>query len=494
MPGFDIKKFLDENRNMPPEQRDRILRKMVAGTSGAAMPSGGGAMPVLTPSSVETEPAPWRPKPPALAGPEEPEDIRQAHELDVEHPYYAKFRKPATELAAKGTGFLLGGPQGLRTPTSLDYSIARGVVPQTPEDAAIQAAMLATGAGELGFGEKIGLPALTRGTGFVLRPALRMGAVGTAGGLGSMAGGGEFLPGFAKGAALQGGGEILGGGARILGSELGKNWLINKTVGDLGGVLNEAIPEMGVPLRNAADFETAFIGGDNAPAVKSVQGAMDSFQTNLPKRIGGMPFFASGTPLRLEVPAPEPGYYPTPKAPTTQDVSFPVAQKKVNSLFAEGKFKEADALRKQIADQLNRVPGLGDEYLGLQRRLEATKAISKLITAKGQTLFRDPELIQNKLQEAFGQGRVAEEMVDLLGADQWEQIMGALRRGVKGPAYDVPSQRPHIGFRGGMGGVHPHISMPHTYRGVGNIPLLMQPPKAPFAYTLSTLLNREAEE
>jgi hypothetical protein len=145
---------------------------------------------------------------------------------------------------------------------------------------------------------------------------------------------------------------------------------------------------------------------------------------------------------------------------------------------------EAYEMRDQLTKQLNALfPGerMGDRYMQIRRRFGVTKEISRIITKNADKIFKDPDQIQNQLQKYFGEGRLAEELVDMLGPDAHQQVMQVIRGGSLEPAQARPSERAHLGGRIGVGGIHPHITPPRSYMGAGNQPLIMNPPAGPFS-------------
>jgi hypothetical protein len=460
------------------------------------------------------------------------EYAQQVHELEQAHPTYQKAAGPLSDItgrvasaAAQANVFPSGGEipgeravRALTGPTTVEAQRAgRQLFPQTPEEAGFDTAIALVTAGEMGMAERTAVRAL-KAAGMTDDMAemlggqwidnamrmkragapIRMATTGLGRGLGSVAGGGPFWGPAAKGATYGGMGE-LGSGAIGLGSRwVGEDWLINRTVSDLGNVLSDKdiVPELkGLPLDTPGGWEFTF-KGDNSPAVQQVAGVMNQLDSTIEGRIQTLPFKTQKTFGFMVGP---------PGAKQFHSWDFAEANEEIDHLNDIGWSEATGAkrfglsgkaardasfeLREQLADQLNRLfpkrPGdtaaLGDQWLTLRRRYGLVKDISREITKHSQDIFRKPEEIQGKLQTLFGQGPVAASVVDMLGPQAGVDILSVIRRGEPGPAYDIPSQRMSVGARISPHGVHPHISPPRSYRAVGGVPMIMNPPAGPFS-------------
>jgi len=424
--------------------------------------------------------------------------------------------------AAPGPGELPGqaAVRELAGPVSgAAYKGGREVTPQTPEEAGFDAAIALVTAGEMGMAERTAVRAF-KAAGMTDEMAemlggqwidnamrakrgglpLRMATTGFGRGMGSYAGGGPFWGPAAKGAFYGGLGEFgagtLGVGARYV----GKDWAIRRTVSDLGDVLSSraVVPELeGIPLKTPGDFERAFIGVDDSQAVRKVGDRLEAVRSEIRGRINAQRFPGSRQPIQTAF-AFTMG---PPGAQKSFTMSFDEAEAMIDhlndvgeesvtglerrGLGAKAARKEAYEMRDQLTKQLNALfPGerLGDRYMVVRRRFGVTKEISRTITANADKIFKDPDQIQNQLQKYFGEGRLAEELVDMLGPDAHQQVMQVIRGGSLEPVRARPEERAHLGGRIGVGGVHPHITPPRTYMGAGNQPLIMSPPAGPFSY------------
>jgi hypothetical protein len=398
------------------------------------------------------------------------------------------------------------------------YKGGREVTPQTPEEASFDTAIALVTAGEMGMAERTAVRAFKAfGMSDEMAEAfggkwiddamrmkragapIRMATTGLGRGLGSAAGGGPFWGPFGKGTFFSGLGE-LGSGTLGIGSRyFGKDWLIGKTVSDLGDVLSsdKVVPELqGLNLKTPGDFERAFIGVDNSQAVRRVGHELEGLRGEIRGRISAQRFPISGQPIKTSF-AFTMG---PPGAQKSFTMSFDEAEAMIEHLNDVGEEPvtgldrrglgskkarlEAWEMRDQLTKQLNALfPGerMGDRYMALRKRYGVTKEISRIITNNADKIFKNPDQIQNQLQKYFGEGRLAEELVDMLGSDAHQQVMQVIRGGSREPAQARASERAHVGGRIGMGGVHPHITPPRTYIGAGNLPLVMNPPAGPFS-------------
>lgn len=557
MPGYDISAMTSspEWQKMPPEQRDRIMRKVQARNAAGTPPPAGPTLPVFTGSSVETAPVKVDPNAPDFVRPAPPEaepaagmdpktaqlqqETQEQTALQQAHPTYQKFAGPASDItgrlasAAAQANVAAGPGQAVRELTGpISYpaqKAGRELFPQTPEEAGFDTAIALITAGETGMAERSAVSAL-KAAGMTDEMAemmggqwidtamrakragipIRMATAGIGRGVGSVAGGGPFWGPAAKGATYQGLGELGAGGIGLGSRYVGEDWLIDRTVSDLGQVMSskDVIPELAardakgklkIPLGTPGEWEYAF-SGDDAPAVKQVGNTLANFKTYVKKQLGGMPFMVQ-KPLEFTVGAPG--------AKQTMKWTFDRAEEEIDFLNKMGyssstgferhgvSGENARALaydiRNQLAEQLNKYqPGLGDEYLAIRKRYGLVKDISRAISDKSQDIFGKREEIQGRLQKLFGQGNVSSSVVDMLGPDARRDILTVIRRGVPDPAYDQPSRAASIGVSAHPGGVRPHISMPHAYHGVGGVPWVMNPPAGPFGLATGRTLGRFA--
>ena len=562
MPGYDISAMTSspEWQKMPPEQRDRIMRKVQARNAAGTPPPSGQGLPVFTGTSVETAPVKADPNAPDWVRPAPPEaepaagmdpktaqlqqETQEQMGLEQAHPTYQKVAGPVSNIVGRGAAALgqmnvapapgdLPGQAALRElkgPISYPAQQAgRAIVPQTPEEAGFDTAIALITAGEAGMAERSAVSAL-KAAGLSDEMAemmggqwidsamrakragipIRMATAGIGRGVGSVAGGGPFWGPAAKGATYQGLGELGAGGIGLGSRYVGEDWLIDRTVSDLGQVMSskDVIPELAardangklkIPLNTPGEWEYAF-SGDDAPAVKQVGNTLANFKTYVKKQLGGMPFMVE-KPLQFTVGAPG--------AKTTEKWTFDRAEEEIDFLNKMGyssstgferhgvSGENARALaydiRNQLAEQLNKYqPGLGDEYLAIRKRYGLVKDVSRAISDKSQDIFGKREEIQGKLQKLFGQGNVSSSVVDMLGPDARRDILTVIRRGVPDPAYDQPSRAASVGVSAHPGGLRPHISMPHAYRGVGGVPIIMNPPAGPFGLAAGRTMGRFA--
>jgi hypothetical protein len=398
------------------------------------------------------------------------------------------------------------------------YKGGREVTPQTPEEAGFDTAIALVTAGEMGMAERTAVRAL-KAAGLSDEMAemlggqwidnamrakrgglpIRMATTGFGRGIGSYAGGGPFWGPTAKGAFYGGLGE-LGAGTLGMGSRyFGKDWSIKRTVSDLGNVLQSraVVPELeGLPLKTAGDFERAFIGVDDSQAVRRVGNELEGMRTEIRDRINAQRFPISRQPIQTTFSFT----MGPPGAQKSFTMSFDETEAMIDhlndvgeesvtglerrGLGAKAARKEAYEMREQFTKQLNALfPGerLGDRYMVVRRRYGVTKEISRVITKNADKIFKDPDQIQNQLQKYFGEGRLAEELVDMLGPDAHQQVMQVIRGGSLEPVRARPSERAALGGRIHAGGITPHITAPRTYIGAGNQPLIMSPPAGPFS-------------
>lgn len=490
------------------------------GLPGGPAIAAAGTMPVVP--AVPEEPSEAFPSRTfGAAGPDIPTPMQRlrsaAAQADIEHPYFAPIRRFGTAVARKA----MAGETGA-TPEYKEEQ-AQDIMPQDPVTAAILASQVGLAAVDpLAEAE---IPYLSAGLKAVRAPeaaavlgyaprtgpeatvpfeiARRMAAttgVGGLAGLMSAPNAKEALASTGRG-ALQGGVTGLvteGAGALtgVAGRHGYKGRYSEAIVSDTGNALRGAFeggPELTQikvrgPWNTPEDFERIYVG-KNPEGLKAADRAMDTFKNKINQRIGGTPFYkrAGGVPLfqiTEDLPpvtsAARAGWKPKMRAMTFDDINevitehndraFSLRGDPGGSLAARENDAVADSVRDQMRDQLNRMfpnERWGDQFATLRRKYGAMK--DQMRSFNDKKLWREKELIPEKLQDLFSGGKLAKSTSSLLGENDWRNIVRATRGGLPGPAFAALSEEGgvHMGLP-----AHPRIRFPRTMRPVGTPQML----------------------
>ena len=409
---------------------------------------------------------------------------------DLAHPWYAPFRRFGTSLAAHGLEGMaqLTAPGGVgehvrafteKPSEQAQWGARTFIVPQTPRDAAIQAALLASGVGEA----RLGLPALD-----AIAASLpgRVALPAAAGALGSALSGENPLKGLAAGAGTAGLGEAFRFPVGVAGRILGKGPMLEETSRQVAGEISK-----NVPIETPANqMERLFTRGKIVDEVgKAVQPVYD--QASAATR--GVPFRA-------------PEISASGKIGPLGDASYEQAVKRLDVLgdlgYAKGEYKtQARAkvareaygkLRQSIQVRLNAVQqGLGDQWIAARQKQGTAQAIRRVFDPKNKVIdLTTGRIDQPKLVETLL--RRQSDLERQLGEPQYEALLQKAKRNAQGAIQDLVSQAPHV--RMGLLG-WPHVSgLPRTYRPAGDMPIWMNPPRYPFAAFGAAPLIRQGEE
>lgn len=414
---------------------------------------------------------PWSKVPPAGAS----EVVTPWQQKGAAETAYEKARNFALPIISKGASNLnpLRNPIGLnpatgklepKPATAFGKSVANAVVPQTLTGAGVQAGLLATGLGEMGLLARLGIPALSGAAGAYM--AGESPSTGAAEGLGSAAGG-----------------EIIGGLTGMAGNMALKDKVAKDLTRNVGQSLGGYAGRIGVrPAENAAMFERMFsLGGITRRAGQLAGDASTKANQALGGRLlnlgktGGRGTLSDAEDL---IEALNEGTY-----------AATGAQRSVQGRGAM--IRAAYDLRESVANQLNRIqPGLGTAWRQTRKDAAAAKTLQDLFSSKNGA-FENGHLNQPRLEELIT-GKYRDRLVRTLGEGDTSKLLNAIRRGAKGPAArDIPGTPIHA--RMGISG-HPHFSIPHTYKPVGDVPPIMHsagtnPTRIPAGMSIADILS-----
>lgn len=373
-------------------------------------------------------------------------------------------------------------------------SIAQGIVPQTPTQAAITAAMIGTGQ----------LPeALARNIPGAL---LRTGIVGAAGAGANALQGKSALAGGVTGAFEQGSGEMIAPAVNWLG-KMGKKALNRADLGRFGSFISSMVP--GLKLRTAEDFDAEFRGGD---ALRRVGKKLGQFQDQIGKLVGDNPI----------VPGSVPSSSLSGKTINTT-ITFDEAVKQIRELNDQGKYYGNDATLRLAATQARQAahdltqrtaaaldqhtPGLGQSFLKMRREYGKTATLSHLF--QEDDLWEpdgrvDWAALAEKMQNVAPTG-YREDLIRNFGSDGTNALLRSANRNAPPTVRDIEGQgvlgaigqglRGFIGHSG-MPGVSAHLPFGRTVLGktVGDVPRRFPkiPPAVPallLGQNVSDLIN-----
>lgn len=402
---------------------------------------------------------------------------------DLKHPWFAKFRKPATAIAER-----MITPPLMGKPGPISRFAARAIVPQDPTDAAITAGLMATGIGEA----QLGLPIVDKLAGSAAR---RMATMAGAGAAGDLAGGGSGWRGALKGELTQAPSEAIAGAAGWINRYRGEKPLLKKTLSDAGNYLTSILPDLGT-LSTDKDFSEQLVKGkavdrigENLRGVK--QAVSDATSEWHPRgaqpKLMMVPTLGKGGAIEWR-----------PLSFEEADAALTEIDKHGYSLAGDPKSAVEGAKmrrashqgRELLADQVNQiVPGMGDLYRSTQKKFSAAESLKRIFNTKG-VFNPDGTVDTGKLANLIGgDSEFYTDLKRTLGEKETDTLLDQMvLRGRPGMQRDIPGDTEHVGIR--FGPIpHPHASLPHAMKPVGRAPLSYNPPRAP----ISLLLKKPAE-
>jgi hypothetical protein len=360
--------------------------------------------------------------------------------------------------------------------------VAKTILPDTATGTAINTALAGTGLGEMGLAARLAIPAITG--------AVAGQATGSGPGMGALEGLGSAA-----------GGELVGAGLGAAGRLAGKAGLLKGTTKDVGTAIGDELANAGSKIfpsvskpQTAAEMERLFTRGG---VEKDVSQATQPIRRQIANLARGQ---------RFDVPVMTRG-----GMIKNQQMTLPEAEEALTRLSDLGYTKggdirtmvasrdarkEAYLARGRIAAKLNQLlPGAGDKWLAARRQMGAAKALQRLFEPSNHVI----DLTHGQIDQPALVKAILDNYEDLsrnLGPNGAEALLRAARRGSLEPLADVLAHKPHIGIRGGFGGVHPHLSPGNTYKGVGAIPGYMQNQtyRAPAAVAIRSWLDNLGDQ
>lgn len=396
----------------------------------------------------------------------------------AEQGYEQNIAQPLAKAAESGEEFV-GIPEWAAKP------IAETVVPQTLTGAGLDVAALALP--ELKGAEVLGEAAgpLTRLVGS------RLGRMATMGGIGAAteaATGGNPWSGAAQGAGGELGAQALRGATGMITRRLALGPMLRKTTADFGDAMTKAMPWLG-KVQTTQDFADNFIhGGAYKKALTLLQNAKGGIARRVQGHLFDVPtIMPDGTVQVVGMPFDEADKMLTQLQRRSH---LPVGDPRSGAVAADWNHLAHEA-REGIAKRLDKIgKGMGEQYLGARRRLDAAITLGGHPDLQRGGVFRSANLFDSE-HKAINQPEMIERINKFstrlqrsLGKDNVDNMLDALRRGAKGEVADIPpkgGEGAHLRAGVGMTG-HPHITAHpgRTYKAVGDVPKYYEPPHAPF--------------
>lgn len=403
------------------------------------------------------------------------------------------FAAPATNAVANAIGgpffsqSVIGGPPMIGS-GAVPKSIAKAIVPQTPTQAAIDAAMLASGGLVGPAAEGAGLAAK------LARPAMRMGIAALGGAAGSKAEGKSATSGATSGALQQGFGEIVAPAANLAG-KIGKMALNREDVQRVGSFMRNLAPWLPSP-KNVSEFDKVFRGGE---ATEKIGSRLGKYEKAISNRFGDTPI------MKMQAPASTRGEQ---FATVTTDATFDDVVHRIKMLNDQARYngpdsslrwaakharQEAHELTQDLGAALNQqTPGLGSRYLAARRQYAGARLLSDIFS-EPDLWKADGRIDMAKLQDLVanrGAAGYRDELTRIFGRDKTNQLLQKVYRDAPPTARDVPGGL-SLGMSAHGIGIPRVFAHPHLPSSVGAVPRRFPkiPPTAPGLAAGQTINN-----
>lgn len=409
-------------------------------------------------------------------------------------------------IAQPLTGMVQGGLEaaGRQFPNAAAMSPVTGkeaaefLIPQTPTQAAIAGAGLLLPQVRAGEAIAEGAGPVAKFLGSRLGNIAGTGAIGA--GVAAATGDESPAAGAAEGVGAATIGNVLRGGAGMLGRTMGAKSIASDYSESLASKVSEMAPtagkfktatqlfdsfrEGGQALDNASK-ELAFVKGKVSQSLPPTQ----RFDMPILEGVGqdGKPQIRVKKMTFNEADNLLTDYGKRAYSMSTGEMRNTYMADHINDVAYEAK--------KDLIRQLNQAkPGLGDMYRTGRKNFATTSVLQDMLNEKGVFDPATGQLSQPKLSELMQKGgyykKLQRALDDPTLANEFKRAVG---RGYEGAAQDIAAQPMQIGRPSvGIGGLHPRVH-PHlgsTVQPVGDLPFYAKPPEGPATYLGENILRQ----